>query len=61
MRQIEECEGLTTLDLSGNELHGDEAAEAIGKALSKKSHFSVALWSRIWHQRVSYRMGVSIC
>lgn len=51
VRQIEECEGLTTLQLSGNSF-GVEATKAIGEALAKKRHFSRALWSDVFVSRL---------
>lgn len=51
VRQIEECEGLTTLQLSGNSF-GVEATKAIAEALSKKPHFSRALWSDMFVSRL---------
>lgn len=51
VREIEDCEGLTTLELSGNSF-GVDAMKAIGDALAKKPHLSRALWSDIFVSRL---------
>lgn len=51
VKQIEECEGLTTLQLSGNSF-GVDAMKAIGEALVKKPELTKALWSDMFVSRL---------
>ncbi len=51
VRSIEECEGLTTLRLSGNSF-GEEAMKAIGDCLASKPQLSRALWSDMFVSRL---------
>ncbi len=51
MRSIEDCEGLTSLRLSGNSF-GVEAMKAIGECLANKPQLSEALWSDMFVSRL---------
>lgn len=51
VKQIKDCEGLTTLQLSGNSF-GVEATEAIGECLARKPRLSRALWSDMFVSRL---------
>ena len=59
VKQIEECEGLTTLQLSGNSF-GVEATKAIGEALAKKPLFTKALWSDMFVSRLKTEIPDSL-
>lgn len=59
VRQIEECKGLTSLQLSGNSF-GVEATKAIGEALAKKPNFTRALWSDIFVSRLKSEIPQSL-
>ena len=51
LQQIEDCQNLSTLKLSGNSF-GIEAAKAIGEKLAEKPTLQRALWSDMFVSRV---------
>ena len=59
LKDINECEGLTTLQLNGNS-YGVEAMEAIGEALAKKPLLSRAIWYDMFVSRLRSEIPPSL-
>lgn len=57
--EIEKCEGLTTLQLSGNSF-GVEATKAIGECLALKPDFTRALLSDMFVSRLKSEIPLSL-
>jgi len=57
--QIKKCEGLTTLQLSGNSF-GVEPTEAIGECLAHQPTFTRALWSDMFVSRLKSEIPISL-
>ena len=57
--QIKKCEGLTTLQLSGNSF-GVEPTKAIGECLAHKPTFTRALWSDMFVSRLKSEIPISL-
>lgn len=59
IEEITNCEGLSTLQLSGNSF-GVGATEAIGECLAHKPSFTRALWSDMFVSRLKSEIPPSL-
>lgn len=59
VEEIAKCDGLTTLQLSGNSF-GVEATKAIGECISHKPSFTRALWSDMFVSRLKSEIPPSL-